>query len=219
MVLTSALILVIIIAIACAGCTSPNTQGTAQSSSGSGSTGSSAAGGAAAPAAAGGNCPAVDAAHSWNGKWDSHAGMDRCSDFRKAFYPATKDNPDPWGDIIGFPGDMHYPLTFTQTGCDVTGSIIAGPSGTVFTPDGCPITVTSKVDKDNVMSGTWKAYCAITFNAANGAKTNEEGIFRLWMNPEGSGFAGTFQGNNPDIAKLVADRCPDANGNWVGKRA
>lgn len=217
MVLTSALILVIIIAIACAGCTSPNTQGTAQSSSGSGSTGSSAAGGATAPAAAGGNCPTVSATNAWGGKWDSYANVDRCMDERQRFYPPSKDYEDPWNHPSRGAGNMHVPVTFTQTGCDVTGTMSNGPDGTLVAPYDCPIKLTGKVDKDNVLSGTWKAYCDIKWGGTENAK--DTGVFTLWMEPDGAGFAGTIQGNDPGINKMIAENCPGANGNWVGKRA
>jgi hypothetical protein len=205
-------IAIVVLAVALTGCTMLNASGNSQSSPGSGS---SSAGGSTSSAAGDGTCPSVDAAHSWAGKWDSHATAYVCNDMRKLFYPATKDNPHPWGNYMN--GDMTYPITVTQTGCDVTGSITAGKSGTTFTPDGCPITLTGKVDKDNVMSGTWKAYCDITFDGAK--KAGDSGIFQVWMNPEGNGFAGTFYGNDPGIAKKKAADCPDSNGNWVGKRA
>lgn len=112
---------------------------------------------------------------------------------------------------------MELPVTFTQTGCDVTGSIIVGNNGTGVAPHGCPITLTGKVDKDTVLSGTWKAYCNIEFRGGDD-KGDDAGVFTLWMEPGGTTFIGTFEGNNPGIAKGKAAECPGANGNWAGKR-
>ena len=218
MVLTSALIFVIIIAIAFAGCSSKDTAATSGGAGQASSGVSSAPAGAAAPAAAGGNCPAVDAVHSWNGKWDSKATSEQCLDLRTHFYPPTKDNPDPWGEFIG--GGANFPLTFTQTGCDVAGSITIDTSGgTMGVKNDCPMTLTGKVDSKGVLSGTWKTYCGISFRPNYAKNLQEEGVFTLWMEPGGTSFVGTFSGNDPDIAKNKAESCPSANGNWVGKRA
>lgn len=207
------MIVVLMITLAFAGCAS---KATPQATEGTAPATSDPSSGNSAPAsAAGSTCPSVDAAHSWNGKWDSKANQDRCFDMRELFYSPSADNPDPWNK--GTAGDMDFPVTFTQTGCDVSGSIVVGEKGTIAAPHGCPISLTGKVDKDNVLSGTWKAYCDIEFVSESISK-EDSGIFTLWMEPGGTTFAGTFQGNSADIKKMVAESCPTQNGNWVGKR-
>jgi len=49
-------------------------------------------------------------------------------------------------------------------------------------------------------------------------KTPDNGVFDLSMNPGGTGFAGRFIGNDPDITTDIANNCPSAESNWVGKR-
>jgi len=210
MVLTSALILVIIIAIACAGCTSPNTQGTAQSSSGSGSTGSSAAGGAAAPAAAGGNCPLIGGKGAWVGKWETALKSSRNSDGRWCF---NNPKPEP-GQATNWEACMAgggFNAELTQTGCDVTGKMIEANSRQ------CPVTLTGKVDGTN-LKGTWKAYCDMN-RYLDTEERNEDGTFALWMDPDGSAFAGAFDGSSPAALKETAEAVKAGeNSNFVGKR-
>lgn len=198
-------IIVLVLAVASAGCNSKDTSSTA----GQGSSGTSGSPGGASVSGSGA-CPAVDVAHSWNGKWESLFNTDRCYDLRRAFYPPTADNPKPWESYYGFASKT--PITFTQTGCDVTGSALVEYTG-------CPITLTGTVDKDNVLSGKWKAYCGIRFyGAEEGSKDDETGVFSLWMEPGGTTFSGSIQGDNPGIVKYVSDGCPQSNSNFVGKR-
>jgi hypothetical protein len=134
---------------------------------------------------------------------------------RKHFDPATADNPDPWN--AGDADQENFPVTFTQTGCDVTGSITSGPNSNGMVPAGCPITLTGKVDSTGAVSGTWKAYCNIVFHGTD--KTLDSGVFSLNMEPGGSTFIGRFSTLNPDETKYESIECPSANSNWVGKRA
>jgi hypothetical protein len=129
-------------------------------------------------------------------------------DLRKAFYPPSQDTPNQWEFMTGWSNNMS--ITITQTGCDVTASVINNH-------DQCPITLTGTVKKDNELTGTWKAYCNIRFNGAETA--DDGGKFSLWMEPGGSTFIGSFQGDNPGIADYFSRSCPGANSNWVGKRA
>lgn len=165
--LTSAVIIIVILAIAIAGCSALKTPGSSQASAAG--SGSAAASGGGAASGSGGSCPAVTAATSWSGKWVSWSYSDPCFDARIHFYPATADNPDPWDSTMA--GVEDFPVTFTQTGCDVTGSITVGPNGTLVAPPGCPITLTGKVDSTGAVAGSWHAYCNIE---ANGAPSSDE---------------------------------------------
>jgi hypothetical protein len=90
-------------------------------------------------------------------------------------------------------GVMDFPVTFTQNGCDVTGSITVGPNGTLVATPGCPITLTGKVDSTGAASGTWHAYCNIeTDGATSSDGTTDSGSWSLNMEPGGSTFIGTF---------------------------
>lgn len=205
---------VVILAIICAGCSSTSSGGASQApAAGSAPSGG---GAAATPAAApSAECPTVAATNSWAGKWDTYTNVDRCVDERKRFYPPSADIPDPWNEPESPGGEMHVPLTITQTGCSVTGSAKL-EGGSVGTLD-CPVTFTGTIDKDNVISGTWKAYCNIDFSGSE--KTTDAGTFTLWMEPGGSTFIGNFEGKAPGISEHINAWCPSANGNWVGKRA
>ena len=210
MILTSALIVVIIITIACAGCSSKDktvsTGGAGQASSGA----SLAPAGAAAPAAAGGNCPAVDAAHSWNGKWETALRARRDLDGRWCF---NNPKPEP-GQATNWESCMNngFNAELTQTGCDVTGKMIKTDTSQ------CPVTLMGKVDGTN-LKGTWKAYCNMgTYMDLD--ERNEDGTFAIWMDPDGSAFAGAFDGSSPAALKTTAEAVKAGeNSNFVGKRA
>ena len=205
----------IVAALAFAGCSSIKPSGTYTSSAG---TPAPAAVSGTAPAGSGGTCPVVTAATSWSGKWVSWGYSDPCFDARIHFYPATADNPTPWESTMA--GVMDFPVTFTQNGCDVTGSITVGPNGTLVATPGCPITLTGKVDSTGAASGTWHAYCNIeTDGATSSDGTTDSGSWSLNMEPGGSTFIGTFGVSAADMAKYKTDNCDSANSNWVGKRA
>jgi len=207
----------VVAALFLAGCSMMNPGGSAQTSSGNTGTTGAAQGGnaAAAPAAAsGGTCPAVTSATSWTGKWDTWANGDVCYDGREKFYPVTDQNPNPWDGVAG---DIQPQGSFTQTGCDVTGSWLLGDEGVITSPHGCPITFTGKVDSNGALSGTWKAYCNFEFSGTDA--TPDNGIFSLNMEPGGSTFVGRFMINDPDLNTYISNTCPNANSNWVGKRA
>jgi hypothetical protein len=220
----------VIFAILCAGCSSTKASSAGESSSGpsapaasSGNTGSSAAGAAAAATPA--TCPTLNGKGTWDGKWDGYLNEHPCSDQRVRFYPATTEIPDPWNNPDGSAGDIHVPVTFTQTGCDVAGSGKTVEEGSANgIKMGCPVTFTGKVDSSGVLTGTWKAYCDFSFqseNAQNGdvtTLTEDAGKFSLWMDPTGNSFVGSFSGNNPGEITRKASSCPTANGNWAGKR-
>jgi len=196
------------------GCSSPNAS-TAAPPSGTGSAASAAG---SSSGASSDTCPVVTSATSWTGNWASWSYEDICFDARVHFYPVTADNPEPWDHT--FAGVEDFPVKFTQTGCDVTGSITVGPNGTLVAPPGCPITLTGKVDNTGAVSGTWHAYCNIEARGAPSSdSTTDSGSFTLNMEPGGSTFVGTFGPAAADAAKYKADNCQGANSNWVGKRA
>ena len=206
-------VLLVVAALLCAGCSSVKTS----SSASAGNQGTAAASGGAAASGSGGSCPAVTAATSWTGKWVSWGYSDPCFDARIHFYPATSDNPTPWESTVA--GVMDFPVTFTQTGCDVTGSITVGPNGTLVATPGCPITLTGKVDSTGAVAGTWHAYCNIQTNGATSSDgTTDSGSWSLNMEPGGSTFVGTFGVSAADMTKYKGDNCDSANSNWIGKR-
>lgn len=209
-------ILIVVIAVTIAGCSSTKSgSGTTPASNGAGS--SASGGNQDTPPASGGTCPAASATNSWTGTWLSWSNENICYDGRALFYPPTADNPDPWEQTAA--GVEDFPVKFTQTGCDVTGSITVGPNGTLVAPPGCPITLTGKVDSTGAVSGTWHAYCAIeTRGAPSSDGTTESGSFSLNMEPGGSTFVGSFGPSAADTSKYKTDNCPNANSNWVGKR-
>jgi hypothetical protein len=127
-------------------------------------------------------------------------------------YPATTDNPDPWKDMIN--SYRAIPITFTQTGCAVTGSAIKASNG-------CPITYTGTVDNTGTLSGTWKAYCDLSWGGTYTSQDNtaDNGVFNLNMNPDGSGFIGEMMIHTPDLDQSKAKECPNGNSNFVGRRA
>ena len=214
MALTSAVIIIVILAIAIAGCSALKTPVSSQApAAGSGS--SAASGGSAAPAAAGGTCPTQSSGKGlWDGKWDTWANSDPCYDGRQKFYPATTDNPDPWEGVAG---DMQPQGTFTQNGCDVTGSFTMGEDGVLVAPHGCPVSFTGTASGTE-LKGTWKAYCNIAFSGLDDNENVDSGTFDLWMDPTNNGFAGSFIGNSPNMATYISDNCPTGNSGWVGKR-
>ena len=206
-------VILIAAALAAAGCSSGKSS--SASAGNSGSAASSGGSSSAAGTASGSSCPAVTAATSWTGKWVSWGYSDPCFDARVHFYPPTTDNPDPWEETMA--GVMDFPVTFTQTGCDITGSINVGPNGTMVAQPGCPITLTGKVDSTGAASGTWHAYCNIQMNTAD--QPTDSGVWSLNMEPGGSTFIGAFGGPAADTAKYKdAESCSSANSNWVGKR-
>ena len=214
------LVIVLVTAILlAAGCTMSKSASTGTTSGQQAAAGSASAGSAASSSAgsAGGSCPAVTAATSWTGKWDSQPANNICFDLRKAFYPKTDDNPDPWNNAGG---EASFPVTFTQTGCDVTGSVtISSHSGSF--PDGCPVTFKGTVDNTGTLAGTWKSYCGMSFGLTHHADVSnvESGIFHLNMEPGGSTFTGIFSADTPDVTDEIKNNCPNADSNWVGKRA
>jgi uncharacterized protein (UPF0333 family) len=202
------------IAIFAAGCTTTTTVGTPTSAqSATPASAAAATNAASAPAAAATTAKScVDASGKgvWTGNWDTYFG-DRCQDNRHHFFAATADNPDPWTGTVAT--EYNAPGTLTQNNCDVTGSVkILGNNAY----QNCPISLTGKVDGTSV-KGTWKAYCNIK-TAINSESADDSGIFTIYMDPTNNGFIGIFQGNAPDIAKLVASDCPNQNGNWAGKK-
>ena len=211
-------IAILLIAVACAGCSSKSGGTGTAAPAGSGAASSSAPAATAAAASGAASCPATTAATSWTGKWVSWGYNDPCMDARVHFYPATTDNPDPWEET--YAGVMDFPVTFTQTGCDVTGSITVGPNGTAVATAGCPITLTGTVDSSGAVSGTWHAYCNIEMSAVSSSgQTTDSGIWSLNMEPGGSTFIGTFGASQADTDNYKAGKCSSANSNWVGKRA
>jgi hypothetical protein len=213
---TVIVIVLVILAAVIAGCSTTSKTATAGTGS-AGSSGTSAT--PASGAASGGSCPAVTSATTWSGKWVSWGYSDPCFDARVHFYPPTTDNPTPWDSTMA--GVMDFPVTFTQTGCDITGSITVGPNGTMVAQPGCPITLTGKVDSTGAVAGTWHAYCNINLNGATSSdSTTDSGSWSLNMEPGGSTFIGTFGVSAADLAKYKTDEgCPNANSDWVGKRA
>ena len=216
MVFAFSVLALVLLVIMIAGCTSSAPGGSPAASSGSSGQAASQGNAAAsqAPAASGGTCPAVTSATSWTGKWDTWANGDVCYDGRQKFYPASQDNPTPWDGVAG---DIQPQGSFTQTGCDVTGSFTLGDSGVLTAPHGCPISFTGTVDSTGAVSGTWKAYCNVGFSGTD--KTPDSGVWSLNMEPGGSTFVGRFVGNDADITTYIANNCPSGNSNWVGKRA
>jgi uncharacterized protein YceK len=211
---TLLVVLLVVAALVCAGCSSVKSSSPAST----GNQGTAAASGGAAASGSGGSCPAVTPATSWTGKWVSWGYSDPCFDARIHFYPATADNPTPWESTVA--GVMDFPVTFTQTGCDVTGSITVGPNGTLVAQPGCPITLTGKVDKTGAVAGTWHAYCNINLNGATSSDgTTDSGSWSLNMEPGGSTFIGSFGVPAADLTTYKSsESCDNANSNWVGKR-
>jgi hypothetical protein len=74
------------------------------------------------------------------------------------------------------------------------------------------------VDSTGALKGTWKAYCNVQFEGAEGGKTTDKGTFSLNMEPGGSTYIGSINTDDPGSIKHIADVCPGANSNWVGKR-
>lgn len=148
----------------------------------------------------------------WNGTWNTLANTNKCTDMRGKFNPPV-NGKDQWTDSQA--GDFFMnPVAITQKGCDVTGTVtVVGYP--VSTPS-CPITFTGTASGTSV-TGTWKSYCIVGF-APDPNKKVEQGIFDLYMNPDNNGFAGTFTCDTPACRQSIADSCPNANGNWVGKR-
>jgi len=206
-------IAVLLLAVVCAGCSSSKSGDAGKTSSADAGTSSSAA--VTTVAAPANSCPPVTAATSWTGKWASWSNNDECFDGRQYFYPPTEDNPEPWAGQ--YAGQEEFPVTFTQSGCDVTGSITVGQNGTEVAPYGCPISLTGKVDSTGAVSGTWKAYCDIAFYGTE--KSLDSGTFSLNMEPGGSTFIGTFGTSDTDVTTYKTTSCPSANSNWAGKRA
>ena len=202
-------IILVVIAVALAGCTVNKTIGTPSASSGSTGSASSSS---SAPAAAA-TCPTLSTgAGMWNGTWSTLASTSKCADERGHFNPPV-NGVDQWQTMYAGEFAMN-PVTFTQNGCDVTGTVtVAGYP--VSTPS-CPITFTGTASGTGV-TGTWKSFCIVGFGTQPD-KQVESGIFDLYMNPDNNGFAGSFTCDTPLCRQSIADACPNANGNWVGKR-
>ena len=109
-------------------------------------------------------------------------------------------------------GNRAMSITFTQTGCAVTGSGI-------ITRHGCPITYTGTVDSTGALSGTWKAYCDLDFGSIYTSQDNtaDNGVFNLNMEPGGSTFIGEMMVHTPDLDQSKAKECPNGNSNFAGK--
>jgi hypothetical protein len=207
--------IVLLLALACiamfaAGCTSskPATTTTAPAATPAASTTSVPAAATTAPAAV--SCVDASGKGVWTGTWDTYIG-DRCQDNRHHFFAVTADNPSPWTGTEGT--EINAQGALTQNNCDVTGTVTI--LGNVENAK-CPISLTGKVDGTSV-KGTWKAYCNIGTSINANAK-DDSGIFTINMDPTNTGFIGIFQGNSPDVAKVVASDCPTQNGNWAGKK-
>jgi len=169
--------------------------------------------GASAPAAAvttAKSCVDASGKGVWTSTWDTYIG-DRCQDNRHHFFPATADNPDPWTGTQGT--ELNAQGTLTQNNCDVTGSVKI--VGNVVNTN-CPISLTGKVD-GTAVKGTWKAFCDL-MTSMNSNTKDDSGTFTIYMDPTSTGFIGVFQGNSPEVAKVVASDCPTQNGNWAGKK-
>ena len=198
-------ILLVVIAMALAGCTATKTVGTGSASS------SSSAPATAATAAA--TCPTQSSGKGlWDGSWSTLASTSKCSDERGHFNPPV-NGVDQWQTMYAGEFAMN-PVKFTQNGCDVTGTVSV--AGYPVSTASCPITFTGTASGTGV-TGTWKSYCIVSFGTQPD-KQVESGIFDLYMNPDNSGFAGTFTCDTPMCRQSIADNCPNANGNWVGKR-
>lgn len=192
----------VVIALFVAGCT---TQKTDQKSTGSPQAGSAGpAAGSTQAASAARTCPTLASGKGvWDGNWETHLEL-RHVDGRKGFYPPTQDNPDPWH---GSDLNPVLSLTFTQTGCDVTGSL--------KTDAGCPVSFKGTVDGTN-LKGTWKAYCSM---APITAGKDESGTFDIWIEETNNAFAGAFDGSSPDSLDVTTNaRERGLNSNFVGKR-
>jgi hypothetical protein len=203
-------VLIVVMAIALAGCTASKTTGTMSDSSGSTGTASSSSPAAAATTTA--TCPTLSTtgAGMWNGTWSALANANKCADMRGHFNPPVK-GVDQWQP--NFAGEYWMNTSFTQNGCDVTGTgTVSGPFPA--STNSCPVTFTGTASGTSV-TGTWKAYCSLSFGT--GGK-QESGIWDLYMDPTNNGFAGTFTCDTDTCRKSIAANCPTANGNWVGKR-
>ena len=206
-------VLLIVIAMALAGCTASKTVGTGSDSSGSAVAASPSASAPAAAATAAATCPTQSTGKGlWDGSWNTLVNINKCSDMRGKFNPPVNGQTQ-W--IDGNAGDNFMnPVTFTQTGCEVSGTTTVS-SAMVSTPS-CPISFSGTASGTEV-KGTWKSYCIVKFGT-DPNKQVESGIFDLYMNPDNNGFAGTFTCDTPTCRQAIADNCPNANGNWVGKR-
>jgi len=204
-------VLLVVIAVGLAGCTASKTIGTGSDSSGS--TGSASSSSSAAPAEAAATCPTLSTGTGmWTGTWNTLANTNKCDDMRGKFNPPV-NGKDQWIDSQA--GDFFMnPVTITQKGCDVTGTVTV--TGYPVSTPSCPITFTGTASGTSV-TGTWKSYCIVGFSPDPNKKV-EQGIFDLYMNPDNNGFAGTFTCDTPTCRQSIADNCPNANGNWVGKR-
>jgi hypothetical protein len=203
-------VLLVVIAMTLAGCTASKTVGTGSDSSGSTGAASSSSAAAATTAA---TCPTLSSGTGiWSGTWNTIASTSKCSDERGKFNPPV-NGVDQWQTSNAGEFAMN-PVSITQKGCDVTGTVTV--SGYPVSTPSCPITFTGTASGTGV-TGTWKSYCIVGFGT-DVNKQVEQGIFDLYMNPDNSGFAGTFTCDTPVCRQSIADNCPNANGNWVGKR-
>ena len=199
----------LLVAVLVAGCTSSKPAATTTAAPASAP--SSATAGIPAAAVTATSCVDASGKGVWTGSWDTYIG-DRCQDNRHHFFAATADNPDPWHGTIAT--ELNAQGTLTQNNCDVTGTVkIIGN----IENSNCPISLTGKVDGTSV-KGTWKAFCDLT-TAMNSNTKDDSGTFTIYMDPTQNGFIGAFQGNSPEVTKVVASDCPTQNGNWAGKRS
>lgn len=221
-------IAILVITIACAGCSSTKNggAGTTAPANTAAASSSGPASAAAAATATPGVCPTLNGKGTWDAQWDTYLNEDPCSDQRVRFYPATADLPDPWNNPAGGAGDIHVSVTLTQTGCDVTGSGKTVQEGTANAIQaGCPITFTGMVDSNGMLTGSWKAYCDFEFSSQDAQTGNvndvkeDNGKFTLSMAPGGSTFIGSFAGSNAGESVWKSSECSGSNSNWAGKRS
>jgi hypothetical protein len=118
---------------------------------------------------------------------------------------------------FGLEGDRDFPVTVTQTGCDVTGSLTVGENDQIIAPHGCPITLTGKIDSTGAASGIWKTYCTVKFTRTQNSMDSM--VWCLKREPGRYTFIGTFGTTDPNVISYNAGSCPSANSNWTGKRA
>ena len=207
-------ILLVVTAVALAGCTTSKTTGTGSDSAAStvSATTSSSAPSAAATTAA--TCPTVNGKGAWDGAWSGYYSYNKCADLRGHFNPPDAKLQDYWGGYSsdGTTGKMD--VTFVQNGCDVTGKASLDDSGTSTHP--CQVAYTGTASGTE-LKGTWKAYCNVDFGSVD---KHDNGVFDIYMEPGLSNtFIGSFTCDADKCRQGAAANCPDANGNWVGKRA
>lgn len=204
------LTVMMVVVILAAGCSSQKQESAAPAGGAPPGAASGAPAGTAAPAASG-SCFTLNGKGAWDGKWKGQIGgsQGRGTDLRSCFYPATKENPDPWEDC---PSHVTVDMELSQTGCDVNGKMTVTSSAV----KDCPVTMTGKAEGTSVR-GTWKAYCDLG-TPVNGI-TDESGSFSLWIDPTGVSFIGAFDGSSPAaVVEMNSAVAEGLNSNFAGKR-